>query len=158
DVVNIPKESDQRTMASELSALKGRELLKEEDYSDEEIDAIVDAIRTCSWSKGLKATSKIGEVLQDADRLDAIGAIGVMRNIACAQAMTTRGSSGQFYHPDDPFGKDREELDDKRYAIDHFSIKLLKLTQSMNTEVAKKEAQRRHRFMLQFLFELAQEI
>ena len=158
DAVNVPKESDQRTMAAELSAIKGAEILPAASYSDTEIEEIVGAIRTCSWSKGLTATSKLGEVLQDADRLDAIGAIGIMRNMACAQAMASRGNAGQLYHSEDPFGKDRATLDDKQYAIDHFSIKLLKLTQSMNTAVAKKEAQRRHRFMLQFLFELAQEI
>ena len=158
DLINIPKESEQRSMGSEMSAIKGAEILPVAGYTQEETTEIMDAVRTCSWSRGLKATSPLGEVLQDADRLDAIGAIGIMRNMACAQAMSSRGNMGELYHPEDPFGKDRGTLNDKRYAIDHFSIKLLKLTKSMNTEVAQKEAQRRHRFMLQFLFELAQEI
>ena len=72
-----------------------------------------------------------------------------MRNIACAQAMRTRGNQGCFYDPEDPFGKERAELNDKKYAIDHYPIKLLKLAKSMNTETAKQEAERRHRFMLQ---------
>ena len=158
DVVNIPKESPQRSQASEQSADAGLPYLQEVGYTPEECTIIYDAIRTCSWSRGLDAVNDVGAVLQDADRLDAIGAIGIMRNMACAQAMSGRGVQGQFYAPEDPFGKERQALDDTRYAIDHFSVKLLKLTASMNTESAKAEAKRRHRFMLQFLFELAQEI
>jgi len=158
DLINTPKESEERALASEKSAKVSASILPLANYSDEEVQQIIEAVRTCSWSRGLKATNKIGEVLQDADRLDSIGAIGIMRNIACAQAMRSRGNVGTFYDSIDPFGKERQTLDDKRYAIDHFTIKLLKLAGSMNTDMAKMEAKRRHRFMLQFLFELAQEI
>ena len=158
DVVNIPKESPERSQASEASAQEGLPYLKSAGYSQEECDIIYDAIRTCSWSRGLAPVNDVGAVLQDADRLDAIGAIGIMRNMACAQAMSGRGQKGAFYAPKDPFGKERDTLDDTSFAIDHFSVKLLKLTAGMHTESAKTEAKRRHRFMLQFLFELAQEI
>ena len=158
DLVNIPKESTDRALASEQSAIAGAEILPKAGYTQEEVLQIIEAVRTCSWSRGEAATSKLGAVLQDADRLDSLGAIGVMRNIACAQAMRTRGNTGCFYDPEDPFGKERGELDDKKFAIDHYPIKLLKLAKSMNTETAKQEAERRHRFMLQFLFALAQEI
>ena len=158
DLCNIPKESPERSSASEGSATQSISYLENVGYSAQEQSIISEAIRTCSWSRGLEATNDVGAVLQDADRLDAIGAIGIMRNMACAQAMRTRGTEGSFYDPLDPFGKERTELDDKRFAIDHFSIKLLKLMATMNTEAAKQEAKRRHRFMLQFLFELAQEI
>ena len=158
DVVNTPKESKQRSRASEESAKESLSYLSTAGYTKEECNIIYDAIRTCSWSRGLEPANDVGAILQDADRLDAIGAIGIMRNMACAQAMFSRGQKGEFYAPQDPFGKERDTLDDTRYAIDHFSIKLLKLTASMHTESAKSEAKRRHRFMLQFLFELAQEI
>ncbi|MAA77816.1 MAG: hypothetical protein CL916_01040 [Deltaproteobacteria bacterium] len=158
DLVNIPKESKDRSLASEKSAIVGAKILPKAGYSPQEIEKIIEAVRTCSWSRGEKATAKLGEVLQDADRLDSLGAIGIMRNIACAQAMRTRGNIGCFYDPEDPFGKERKDLNDKQYAIDHYPIKLLKLANNMNTETAKQEAQRRHRFMLQFLFALAQEI
>ena len=158
DLINIPKESQDRALASEKSAEYSANILPLANYTDSEIAQIIEAVRTCSWSRGEKATSKLGEVLQDADRLDSIGAIGIMRNMACAQDMRSRGNNGVFYEPVDPFGKERQQLNDKQYAIDHFTVKLLKLAGSMNTEMAKTEAKRRHRFMLQFLFELAQEI
>ena len=154
DIVNIPKESELRAQGSTLSAIKGSTLLPTSGYSADETQQIVEGIRTCSWSKGLEPTNDIGRVLQDADRLDAIGAIGIARNMACAQAMSSRGNAGQFYHEGDPLGKGSRTLNDKRYAIDHFSIKLLRLSATLHSTLAQKEAERRHQFLLAFLNEL----
>ena len=140
DLVNIPKESADSPLGSELSGAKGAGILPLAGYSTEECAAIVEAVRTCSWSRGLKPSSALGRVLQDADRLDAIGAIGIARNIACAQAMASRGSPGLFYEPSDPLARGGRELDDKKHAIDHFSRKLLKLAGTMHLPSAKAEA------------------
>ena len=144
DLINIPKESDLRSMGSTLSAQAGVQYLKAAGYSAEEIDTVTEAISTCSWSRGLAPTNDIGKVLQDADRLDAIGAIGLMRNIACAQAMRSRKNSGLFYHPDNPvpWNTPHDELNDKDHAIDHFFCKLLKLKEGMHTDIAKIEAEK----------------
>ena len=158
DIVNVPKESVLRKQGSTLSATRGSALLPKAGYSPTETEQIVEGIRTCSWSKGLAPTNDIGRVLQDADRLDAIGAIGIVRNIACAQAMASRGNDGQFYHVDDPLGKGPRELNDKQYAIDHFSVKLLRLTDTLHSAVAQKEAKRRHQFLLSFLNELEMDV
>ena len=158
DFINIPKESAQRSEGSTLSAIAGIQPLKEAQYSLEEIELITDAIRTCSWSKGLSPVNDIGIVLQDADRLDAIGAIGIMRNIACAQAMGTRKLSGQFYASEDPFFHQDRELDDKEFAIDHFFKKLLLIYQGFHTEIAQREGLRRQEFMQSFLKALELEL
>lgn len=160
DLINIPKESDLRSMGSTLSAQAGVRYLKDVGYSDEEIDTVTGAIATCSWSRGLKPTNIIGKVLQDADRLDAIGAIGVMRNIACAQAMRGRKHSGLFYHPDQPVPWDKEpnRLNDKEHALDHFFCKLLHLKDGMHTAIATDEANKRHQWMLTFLQEVEREL
>ena len=89
--------------------------------------------------------------LQDADRLDAIGAIGVMRNVACAQAMSSRGNNGLLYNPQDPLYKSSRPLNDKKFAIDHFFKKLLLLHKDFHTPYAQEEARRRHDFLLTFL-------
>ena len=160
DLINIPKESDLRSMGSTLSAQAGVQYLKDVGYSSEEIDTITQAIATCSWSRGLAPTNIIGTVLQDADRLDAIGAIGVMRNIACAQAMRGRKHSGLFYHPSHPvpWNEQTKLLNDKEHALDHFFCKLLLLKDGMHTDIAKSEANTRHQWMLAFLTEIEREL
>ncbi|MBM75580.1 MAG: phosphohydrolase [Proteobacteria bacterium] len=155
DLINIPKESEQRKNASDLSATKGLSLLFESGYSSQEVMLITDAVSSCSWSKGEAPKNQLGAILQDADRLDAIGAIGVMRNIACAQAMSSRGNDGSFYHPQDPIYQKERSLDDRHFAIDHFFKKLLLLKEGFHTSIAQKESNRRHAFLLSFLDSLS---
>lgn len=160
DIINIPKESDERALGSELSAQAGVHYLQESGFSNLEIHIIASAISTCSWSSGKTPTNQIGMILQDADRLDAIGAIGLMRNMACAQAMRSRGNPGLFYHPERPVPFDNKDvnLNDKEYAVDHFFRKLLLLKDGMHTAAAQQEATTRHEFMLHFLGTLKREV
>ena len=158
DIVNIPKESQFRSDGSILSAKLGADILPQVGYQTLEILQIVEAVRTCSWSRGLEPTSLLGQVLQDADRLDAIGAIGIARNIACAQAMRSRGNEGAFYCSEDPRGTTGRKYNDKQYAIDHYEVKLLRLVEGFHSDLAKKEAARRHVFLKIFLEQLFQDI
>ena len=155
DLVNIPKESNLRQHASYISATTGRSALLKANYTPKEIEVITEAVSSCSWSKGDFPSSRIGAILQDADRLDAIGAIGIMRNMACAQAMSSRGNNGLFYNPEDPLYKSSRPLNDKKFAIDHFFQKLLLLNQGFHTPYAQQEAHRRHEFLLTFLTALS---
>ena len=90
--------------------------------------------------------------MQDADRLDALGAIGIAR---CLQVSTNFGAS--LYKSDDPFCENRE-FDDKNHTVDHFYNKLFKLEQMMNTDAAKTEARTRTQYMRAYLAQLASEI
>jgi uncharacterized protein len=158
DLVNIPKEHRDRPLGSERSAEASRGLLRASGYTDEEVALIVEAVRTCSWSRGLAPTGAIGKVLQDADRLDAIGAVGIARTFACAQAMASRGQDSRFYDPTDPMADTDRELDDSRQPVDHFFAKLLKLSATMHTETARREGAKRHQRMEAFLADLLSEI
>ena len=158
DLVQVPKESPNRSKGGELSAIAGREPLEIAGFLAEEIAEIVEAVRTSSWSRGLEAKTKLAEVLQDADRLDAIGAVGIARNFACAQEMAQRSGRGRFYDPEDPFAQSDRELDDARNALDHWRAKLQHLAAGMHTLEAQKEAQQRHDFLLRFESELAREL
>ena len=93
-----------------------------------------------------------GKILQDADRLDAIGAIGIARVFAPGGSLKRA-----FYNIDDPFCKNRNP-DDKTWTIDHFFQKLLKLESLMNTKSGKLEAKRRTKILKGYLKFLKQEI
>ena len=90
--------------------------------------------------------------MQDADRLEAVGAIGI------ARCFLTGGSMGTpLYDPSDPFAINRE-LDDRSYTLDHFYCKLLGLADTMKTEAGKTEANKRTDYIKAFLLQLGSEI
>jgi len=152
DIVSYPK-SDKRSKISSLeSAKKSKQILKKYDFSKEEIMIISDAICDHSFSQNKVPKTLEGKILQDADRLDALGAIGIARVFA------TGGSLKRpFYNLDDPFCKTRIP-DDKIWTVDHFFQKLLKLESLMNTKSGKVEAKRRTRVLKEFLNYLKQEL
>lgn len=152
DVVSYPK-SDKRSKLSAIhSAKKSKQILKKYDFSKEEITIISDAIRDHSFSQNKVPATLEGRILQDADRLDAIGAIGIARVFA------TGGSLKRpFYNIDDPFCKTRKP-NDKIWTVDHFYKKLLNLETLMNTKSGKVEAKKRTKVLKEFLKQLKQEV
>lgn len=157
DLVFVPKDSAERAQGGERSAAAAPIVLAAAGYAEADVTAIADAVRTSSWSRGLPPTGPLGAVLQDADRLDALGAIGIARLLACAQHMSRPGSPGRFYDPADPLGKGRP-LDDRRNALDHCAAKLLKLAEGMHFPGAQAEARRRHAVIERFRADLMAEI
>ena len=152
DIVSYPK-SDKRSKNSSIdSAKKAKIILKRYNFTENEIIIISDAIRDHSFSQKKTPKTIEGKILQDADRLDALGAIGIARVFA------TGGSLKRpFYNIDDPFCKKRN-ADDKTWTLDHFFQKLLKLEFLMNTKSGKIEAKKRTRILNEYLKQLKQEI
>jgi uncharacterized protein len=110
------------------------------------------AIDVHRFSRGIVPVTLEARILQDADRLDAIGAIGI------ARVFLTGGSLGrELYHPLDPFCRTREP-DDGKWNLDHFYKKLLKLEFGMHTESAKKLASARTAVLRRYLLDLEEEI
>ena len=151
DCVNVPKDSPDRSKGSLFSADRAIEFLAEVNYPSEYFNAIHHAIAAHSFSANLETKTLEAKVVQDADRLDALGAIGLSR---CVMLGATWGS--QLYHPLDPFAKERE-LDDKNFCIDHFYVKLKGLVNTMKTPSGLQEAEKRWQFMQQYLDQLAHE-
>jgi uncharacterized protein len=158
DLAFVPKDSPDRALGGERSAHLAGAVLTAAGYTQDEVAAIAEAVRTSSWSRGLAPTNPLGVVLQDADRLDAIGALGLLRTVACAQFMSKPERAGRFYHDGDPFAESGRPLDDKAQAIDHCYAKLLKLAAGMHLPTAKAEAAERHAAMLDFLGDLRREL
>lgn len=152
DLVNLPKNSPNRVNASALSAKAATRILPRFGFGDVAVALIADAIRDHSYSRGAVPTTPLGRALQDADRLDALGSIGIMRAVSTATRM-----GAKYFDPEDPWAA-RRPLDDIRYSVDHFFKKLLVLPDTMCTGPGRAEARRRTRIMSSFLDELALEI
>src|SRR5439155_22973492 len=127
-------------------------ILQNHEYDKDEITIVSDAIREHSFSRDIVPSTIEGKILQDADRLEAIGAIGISRAFSI-------GGSGKkpFYNKSDPFCQ-RRKPDDTNWTLDHFYKKLLLLEKKMNTDEAKKEATRRTKIMKKFLRDFKKEI
>ena len=152
DIISYPKSDKRSKMSSIESAKKSQSILKKYDFSDEEIQIISDAIRDHSFSQKKIPDTMEGKILQDADRLDALGAIGIARVFA-----TSGSLKRPFYNIDDPFCKKRNP-DDNVWAVDHFFKKLLTLESLMNTNSGKLEAKKRAEILKKFLKQLKDEI
>ncbi len=127
DCVAVEKNSPLRAEASRLAAEKASSLLAAEGWSTEEVAAVAHAILTHSFSANLAPQTLEAKIVQDADRLDAIGMVGAARCFYIAGRM----GSG-LYDPLDPLAENRL-LDDKAFAIDHFEVKLFKLAEGFQT-------------------------
>ncbi|MBK8171148.1 MAG: HD domain-containing protein [Sandaracinaceae bacterium] len=152
DIVNVPKNSPDRARASELCAAEAVRLLPSYGFSPTEILAVAEAIRNHSFSRGAIPQTALGRALQDADRLEALGAIGIMRTFSTGARMGAR-----YFDANDPFGHTRP-LDDRALSIDHFFTKLLSLPETMRTARGRAEAQRRTTFLHSFLAQLGEEL
>lgn len=152
DCVVVPKDSSQRPMASRLAAQEAEAFLLRSDYPRESIPAIGHAIEAHSFTAKITPETLEAKIVQDADRLDAIGAIGIARCLLLGGAM-----GKPLYDEDEPFPTHRP-ADDSRYVIDHFYTKLLKLVDLMQTSAGRAEGERRTRHMRVYLEELGREL
>lgn len=152
DYVVVPKDDPRRALASRLAATEARAHLASIGYDAALLGPIAHAIEAHSFSANIAPQTLEAKVVQDADRLDGIGAIGIARCFSCA------GSMGRpFYNPVDPFCASREP-DDARFTLDHFYRKLFTTAASMRTEAGKREGERRAEVMREFLRELGEEM
>ncbi len=152
DIAAFPKNDKRSKISSTKSSKEAKKILKKFSFPDEEIKIISNAIEDHSFSKHKKPTSLEGKILQDADRLDAIGAIGIARTFAVG------GSENRpFYNKSDPFCSIRNP-NDQNWTLDHFYKKLLVIESKMNTKSGKKEAKRRTKILRRFLTDLKREI
>ena len=152
DCVAVEKTSPLRSQASRLAADRAGEILAGLGWPVARIAAVAHAIAAHSFSAGIAPETPEARILQDADRLDAIGLIGVAR---CFYVAGRTGAA--LYDPADPRGQDRPP-DDRRFALDHFDTKLLTLAEGFQTATGRRLARDRHESLLAFRDGLLAEI
>jgi uncharacterized protein len=152
DCVAVEKSSPLRAQASALAAEKASSVLAGLGWSTEDIAAVAHAILTHSFSANIESKTLEAKILQDADRLDAIGMVGAGRCFYIGGRMAS-----SLYDPLDPAGNDRP-LDDRRYVIDHFKTKLFKLADGFKTTAGRALAAERDKRLRDFLDAFMDEI
>lgn len=152
DFVIVPKNSPLRNQASRLAAEKAIEFLKEIQYPLEFHQDIAHAIEAHSFSAKIVARTLEAAIVQDADRLDGLGAIGIARCFATAGLLKRA-----FYFEVDPFCVSRE-ADDSKYTVDHFYKKLFKTAETLKTDAGRAEGKKRIVVMKEYLSALKNEI
>lgn len=134
DIVQMPKGTGKPGEAARRSAEEAATFLHSIGVSKVSIDCVKHAIETHSFSGGLKPATIEAAIVQDADRLGALGALGIARLWVTAGVMGSK-----LHHAEDPEGKDRD-LDDRMFGLDHIPVKLRKLPEMMNTATGKQLA------------------
>lgn len=152
DCVHVPKHSPDRARASTMAAERATGFLQESGYPPDYIPAIAHAIAAHSFTAGIAPETAEARVVQDADRLDALGAIGTARTLMLGGTL-----SRPLYDTDEPFPVARRP-DDRANVLDHFYVKLLALAETMQTATGRREAAHRTAFMRAFLDQLQGEI
>lgn len=152
DCVVVSKDSPHRSKASTFAAQAAKQFLEQIEYPAELIPCIEHCIQAHSFSANIACESLEAQIVQDADRLEALGAIGIARCL-----MTGGALRQQLYLAQDPFPVDRKPADTLQ-SIDHFFAKLLSLHRTMKTASGKAEALQRTEFLVVFLKQLAKEI
>ncbi|MCW3481871.1 HD domain-containing protein [Neisseriaceae bacterium JH1-16] len=144
DLVNLPKNHPERAQASRRSAELARQRLAEHGFPTARLNAVAHAIEAHSFSAGIAPCTVEARIVQDSDRLDALGPVGLARLFYTAGRLDSA-----LAHPDDPLGQQRP-LDDRRYALDHIEQKLATLPQLMQTSAGRALAEDRVAEALQF--------
>ena len=152
DLVNLPKSHPDRARASQLSAEAACHFLRSDGFAEARLSAVGHAIAAHSFSAKITPMTPEARVLQDADRLEALGAIGIARMFHVSGAM-----GGGLFDADDPMALHRV-YDDRAFALDHIDTKLLKLVDTMQTEPGRAMAAERAEWMLSFRTRLLSEI
>jgi uncharacterized protein len=152
DLVYLPKNHPQSSKTAQMAAELVPIWCRETPGLEDKAEAVAAAVASHSWSGGGRPTTLEAAVVQDADRLEALGAIGVARVFA------TGGSFGSaLWHPLDPWARNRD-LNDKAWTLDHFEKKLLKLVGLMKTPAGRRLGEARQRTMEAYLEALRLEI
>jgi uncharacterized protein len=152
DFIVVRKDDPRRSQASRLSALAAINWLRTIGYPEQYFSGIAHAIEAHSFSANIECRSLEAKVVQDADRLDGVGAIGIARLFVTAGLMRRA-----LYAVDDPFCTERAP-DDLNYTIDHVYRKLFVVCDSLKTTAGQAEGAKRKRVLETYLLDFSREL
>jgi len=152
DLVNLPKDHPERRRASRMSAESAVGWLARQRFPTAKLPAVHHAITAHSFTARVTPQTTEARILQDADRLDALGAVGIARMFHVAGAL-----GGALFDQADPMGLARA-LDDRAFALDHLQVKLFGLVDTMQTQTGHAIAAERAEWMASFRTRLLSEI
>jgi uncharacterized protein len=152
DLVQLPKGTSTPGEAARRSAAVASERLTELGVDAGAIEHIAHAIEVHSFSGGRRPETIEAAIVQDADRLDALGAVGLARLWIVAAS-----TPGALYDEYDPLALERP-VDDRLFDLDHIGKKLLTLPELMNTATGRRLAAERARFVELYRAEFVREI
>jgi uncharacterized protein len=152
DCVQVEKHDPLRPFASRWSARRAADALRGLDWPVARMDQVCHAISAHSQSAGITPITLEARIIQDADRLDSTGAIGIAR---CFYVAGRIGS--ELYHQSDPTARGRL-ADDMRNALDHFKLRLICECETFHSRKARNIARDRIAFVEQFLNQFLSEI
>jgi len=151
DLVNLPKNDPDRAQASRRAAQLARAELARLGFPDGRLDGVAHAIEAHSYSAAIAPLTIEAQIVQDADRLDALGAVGLARMFYIA------GKMGRaLAHPSDPLAQARA-LDDGAWSLDHIMVKLAQLPGMMQLAAGRALAEERLARLLAFRDDFAAE-
>lgn len=153
DLVVYQKNHPEKHKSQEESAEEAEKILSSLDgFPKQKIGEVKNCILECSFSKGIQPKTLESKIIQDADGLEATGAISIMRTFSSTGQMKRA-----FYNSNDPFCENRA-VDALTFGLDLFFERLLMVTDRMHTKTARKIAERRTEFLRVFLEELKIEL
>ena len=153
DVINYSKDDPRAPLATDESAEFAVNFLSKLDrFPQEKSSAVEYCIKHCSFTKNLSHDTLESKILQDADFLESVGAISLMRTFASGGTMRRA-----FFHETEPFPITRE-TDPRKYSFDLIYHRLLKVQERMLTETGKKLGEQRTEFLHVFAEQVRKEL
>ena len=152
DIVALEKNHPRRMEASRMAASEARIVLTALSFPTVKLDDVAHAIEAHSFSAKIAPVTIEAKILQDADRMDTLGAIGIARIFYVGGRIGTT-----LFDEDDPLAENRP-LDDLRFSLDHFYTKIMTLPEAMNTAPGRVLANQRVLFIKQFLDVMLNEV
>ena len=137
---------------AEVSAQLAEQMLREHGADGELIQLVCQAIREHSWKLQSRPSTMVSAILQDADRLDALGLIGLIRMYTYSVQL-----GRIFYCEKEPIPRQRQP-NDRVYTLDHVYVKLIKISEKMNTRAGKNIAEKRMKKLLEAVKALVEEV